>query len=374
MSPPRVIVFLGPTLPAALALQHVRAEIRPPAAQGDIYRAACARPQAIGLIDGVFHSVPSVWHKEVLWALSQGIHVYGAASMGALRAAELHAFGMVGVGRIFEDFRDGVLEADDEVALVHGPAEAGWIALSEALVDIRATLRAAQSAGVLDARDAATLLALAQGLYYPDRSWDRLLPLAAARGLDEGALAALRAWLPAGRVSQKRADAIALLQALCRLCTPGLAPLQAAFHLEDSLYWTELQTAIDAEAPSLAPDERRVLDALRSDPAATGAAEAAALGWLLADERARAHGRQADAVALLAASKAFCARHGLQDEAAVERWLAEQGCARDDLHRLLTLHAHQGAVGQAQAARLDAVLLDWLRWSGDYRRWRDAAI
>jgi hypothetical protein len=192
--------------------------------------------------------VPSVWHKEVLWALSQGIHVYGAASMGALRAAELHAFGMVGVGRIFEDFRDGVLEADDEVALVHGPAEAGWIALSEALVDIRATLRAAQSAGVLDARDAATLLALSQGLYYPDRSWDRLLPLAAARGLDEGALAALRAWLPAGRVSQKRADAIALLQALCRLCTPGLAPLQAAFHLEDSLYWTELQTAIDAEA------------------------------------------------------------------------------------------------------------------------------
>jgi hypothetical protein len=79
-------------------------------------------------------------------------------------------------------------------------------------------------------------------------------------------------------------------------------------------------------------------------------------------------------VALLAASKAFCARHGLQDEAAVERWLAEQGCARDDLHRLLTLHAHQGAVCQAQAARLDAVLLDWLRWSGDYRRWRDAAI
>ena len=67
----------------------------------------------------------------------------GAASMGALRAAELHGFGMVGHGRIFEWYRDGVIDADDEVALIYGPEEVGYPSLSKPLVNIRATLAAA---------------------------------------------------------------------------------------------------------------------------------------------------------------------------------------------------------------------------------------
>ena len=75
---------------------------------------------AIGIIDGYFENIPSVWHKEILWAMSQGIHVFGSASMGALRAAELAPFGMEGVGAIFEAYRDGWLEDDDEVASEDG--------------------------------------------------------------------------------------------------------------------------------------------------------------------------------------------------------------------------------------------------------------
>src|SRR5262249_10679056 len=111
-----IIVFTGPTLPPAEAAKILDATYRPPAAIGDVYRAAQQRPWAIGIIDGFFESIPSVWHKEVLWALAQGIHVYGAASMGALRAAELAAFGMTGVGMIFEAYRDGIIEEHDEVA------------------------------------------------------------------------------------------------------------------------------------------------------------------------------------------------------------------------------------------------------------------
>ena len=69
--------------------------------------------------------------------------------MGALRAAELHSFGMRGVGRIFEAFRDGALEDDDEVAVLHGPAEIGYLAASEPMVNIRETLARADSEGVL---------------------------------------------------------------------------------------------------------------------------------------------------------------------------------------------------------------------------------
>ena len=72
-----------------------------------IGRSSATRPRAVGIIDGYFQQVPSVWHKEILWAMAQGVHVFGSASMGALRAAELAPFGMRGVGLIFEAYRDG---------------------------------------------------------------------------------------------------------------------------------------------------------------------------------------------------------------------------------------------------------------------------
>ena len=129
----RTIIFAGPTIGAA----EVRAilpdaTVLPPVAQGDLYRACRLRPRAIGIIDGYYETTPSIWHKEVLWALAQGIHVYGAASMGALRAAELAAFGMVGVGKVFESYRDGIIEDDDEVVgvvlLQHQPHRAHVVA------------------------------------------------------------------------------------------------------------------------------------------------------------------------------------------------------------------------------------------------------
>ena len=125
------VVFVGPTLRREDFAQGCGFSRLAPAAQGDIYRAALRRPRAIGIVDGYFSQAPAIWHKEILWTMAQGIYVFGSASMGALRAAELHAFGMRGVGRIFADFRDGVFEDDDEVAVEHGPAELSFVAVSE---------------------------------------------------------------------------------------------------------------------------------------------------------------------------------------------------------------------------------------------------
>ena len=79
----------------------------------------------------------AVWHKEILLALERGIEVWGAASMGALRAAELAPFGMRGVGAIYRAFARGALVADDEVAVAHLPAAQGYRAVSDALVNLR---------------------------------------------------------------------------------------------------------------------------------------------------------------------------------------------------------------------------------------------
>ena len=89
------IVFAGPSLAGADLSLPEDFVLAPPARQGDVYRAARSRPTAIGVVDGYFEGVPSVWHKEILWALSNGIAVYGSASIGALRAAEMQAFDII---------------------------------------------------------------------------------------------------------------------------------------------------------------------------------------------------------------------------------------------------------------------------------------
>ena len=95
--------------------------------------------------------------------------------MGALRAAELHSFGMRGIGRIFEDYRDGRLTDDDDVALLHGPAEAGFVKLSEPMVNVRATLDRAAAGRVISRRAARTIAAAAKAKFYQDRTWPRVI-------------------------------------------------------------------------------------------------------------------------------------------------------------------------------------------------------
>lgn len=195
-----------------MTLPPLPIEIRPPAQCGDIARAAADGAVAIGLADGLFETTASPWHKEILWAMSRGVRVYGAASMGALRAAEMHQHGMIGVGRIFAMYRDGRLVDDDEVAISHGPAEAGYPAVSEAMVNIRATLALARRRDVIDAMHERRLLAIAKALFFKDRGYAQLLAAARRLRLPGAMLRRLAAWLPHNRRDIKREDALLLLR------------------------------------------------------------------------------------------------------------------------------------------------------------------
>lgn len=227
-----ICIFTGPTLSPRDASSILDADYRPPAAHGDVFRAAKQGPVAIGIIDGYFQNIPSVWHKEILWAMAEGIHVFGSASMGALRAAELHVFGMVGVGSIFADYADGVLNDDDEVAVIHGPPETGYVALSEAMVNIRATLNAAQRDSIISEPTCSQLLSLAKRTFFPRRSYEQLLAGAAALDLPAGELSALRAWLPGGKINRKRLDAVQMLEAMREFGAETPPPKIVRYHLE----------------------------------------------------------------------------------------------------------------------------------------------
>lgn len=231
-----IVIFAGPTISKTEIISIVpTASCRSPAARGDVFAAVRDGASIIGLIDGYFHQRPSVWHKELLWALASGVTVLGSASMGALRAAELAIFGMIGVGKIFADFRSGKLEDDDEVAVAHGPPELDYLSCSEAMVDIRATLHLARRLNVIDRTCHDRLISAAKTMHFTERSI-----AAAIRCVDCDAddMSTLVSWLDTGVVRQKKNDAREML----RLIASRKAVLRKKadrFVFEDTLHWQQ---------------------------------------------------------------------------------------------------------------------------------------
>jgi len=219
MNPHSIAVFLGPSLGLKQARELLTADYFPPARKGDIYRIMASGVKTIVLVDGVFHNTPSVWPREIVDALEEDIQVIGAASMGALRAAELHQFGMVGHGTVFEWYRDGVIEGDDEVAVSHASAEYGFRPLSEALVNIRCTLDRAVGDCCVAAEQANQLLDYAKHLYYPERSYQKLLSSPVVSRWSEQDRATIHHYFLHGAVNLKAEDAIGALRLAARM--PG---------------------------------------------------------------------------------------------------------------------------------------------------------
>jgi len=233
----KAIVFVGPTLSRDPAVQASDLTFLPPAGHGDIYRATQSSSVIIGLVDGYFETVPAVWHKEILYALSKGVHVFGAASMGALRAAELWSFGMVGIGAIFEAYRDNRLADDDEVAIVHGPAELDYLPVTEAMVNVRATVEAAVKASILGVAAGDTISLLAKAMYYKERTWNAILAATILNGVSARECETFRAWLPGGAVDRKRADALQMLREIRLLIRSGAPRFQPDFEFQETLDW-----------------------------------------------------------------------------------------------------------------------------------------
>ncbi len=365
-----VVVFCGPTIePAAVRALVPDADVRPPAARGDVLRAMTGRPAAIALIDGYFARVPAVWHKEILWAMSEGIHVFGAASMGALRAAELHTFGMEGVGEIFQAFATGALEDDDEVSVVHGPADSGYRALSDPLVNMRATFAQAANEGVIGVLVARALTRIAKSLPYPERAYDRVLQSASDQPALIDAVAPLRAWLPRGRVDRKREDALALLRRIGELARSGWSRKTVTYQFSRTDSWEALRAEVAAEggtASQLLRGDGR-WSGLREELLAAGQAHDVYAGgrmraWGL--EEARRLGARVNVRAVEAVIDDFRRERSLLEGDAFDAWLREQGLSGDEAVAFFEREAALRNVATRDEATLFDHVIDHLRSSG----------
>lgn len=175
----------------------------PPLGRGDVLRLVQAGATSILLIDGFFGDRPSVGHKEIHFALSRGITVAGATSMGALRATECAGIGMIGLGDIYHEYRDGRRTDDADVAVAHGPEALAWRPLSLALVDVEATLDAGRNHLGHDL--ASRLMQTARAMYFAQRTWRDIVAKAQA---DPD----LSDWLTRHTVHRKTADAMVAIQ------------------------------------------------------------------------------------------------------------------------------------------------------------------
>ncbi|NGO40663.1 TfuA-like protein [Streptomyces ureilyticus] len=197
-------VFSGPTLPADRVRAIVPAAVcHPPVRHGDLLALGACEGDVVLIIDGLWHQSAPVRHKEILLLLDAGVAVVGAASMGALRAAELRAFGMLGAGKVFEAFRTGQLEADEEVAVLHTP---DGQQLTEALVNLRCAIRGAAADQQVTPKEAAALEETARRLPYTRRTWTALHRATASTDLP-AALHRVDLWRQSHPYDVKREDA-----------------------------------------------------------------------------------------------------------------------------------------------------------------------
>ncbi|MFE4635528.1 TfuA-like protein [Streptomyces sp. NPDC056773] len=209
----RVIVYAGPTISAAdVHAVLPEADVRPPAGRGDLLADQWQPGDVVVVVDGYFRERRSVGHKEILQVLTEGAEVIGAASMGALRAAELAPCGMRGLGTVFTMYASGEIDGDDEVGVLHGPAERGYPAQTVALVNLRYGCAEGAETDLVPADAGRRIVAAAAALPFTHRGWKDI-----ERALDEedhDSLRTLEEMIASGVWDLKRLDAMAALRAI----------------------------------------------------------------------------------------------------------------------------------------------------------------
>ena len=373
------VVFLGPSLPLSEARRVLDAVYLPPVQQGDILTAIGRyNPDVIGVIDGEFFQTLSVWHKEFLYALERGVHVFGASSMGALRAAETDMYGTVGIGEVYRMYAEGELTDDDEVALAHGSADDGYRPLSEALVNVRLTLRRAVESGVIDAPLAARLIDIEKAVFFPERSYHHMFETATAAGEDPVVIERLRAFVRSSRVDQKRVDALTLLAHVRDLPRP-LAPHVPTFQLEwtgnfRALYDQDRKVPVDGTELPLAAIQTHA--ALHAPDFLT--LNGHALDRALLQTLAEVLGVEVSAEDVAAEQRRFCVERKIASAGELDDWRRRNHLSGEDFETLSTQLARRRALHRWLIHRRSFVgstrlVLDELRLRGDYPDWAQRA-
>ena len=175
----KIIIYTGLSLPFDEAKEildsadGIEVIYKRPIKRGDLSIALKENPDIIGIIDGVFHQSSAVGHKEILNVIKNGVKVYGASSMGALRASELDTLGMTGIGYVYNQYASGEVDSDDDVAVMLDSETLE--ALSEPLINMKYVFTNAVKENIITNDEKDELLSIAKKTFYPKRNYAQTL-------------------------------------------------------------------------------------------------------------------------------------------------------------------------------------------------------
>lgn len=205
------VIFLGPSLSRDKARKILDADYRLPAKKGDLLQLIPKEVDIVGLVDGYFlQDYPPTPIEVYNLVRKRNVKVLGSSSLGALRAVELGKYGMIGIGKIFRLFRDGILESDDEVAVTFTDY---MNYKSEALIDIRYNLFLAQKYKIIDNMTGRSILKISKQTYFPYRTYEDILDKCKLKYPEiHSQLESFRDYVLNNKKSLKEMDAVRLLK------------------------------------------------------------------------------------------------------------------------------------------------------------------
>ena len=205
------VIFLGPSLSRDKARKILDADYRLPAKKGDLLQLILKEVDIVGLVDGYFlQDYPPTPIEVYNLVRKRNVKVLGSSSLGALRAVELSKYGMIGIGKIFRLFRDGILESDDEVAVTFTDYTNYK---SEALIDIRYNLFLAQKYKIIDNMTGRSILKISKQTYFPYRTYEDILDKCKLKYPEiHSQLESFRDYILNNKKSLKERDAVRLLK------------------------------------------------------------------------------------------------------------------------------------------------------------------
>ena len=205
------VIFLGPSLSREKARKILDADYRLPAKKGDLLQLILKEVNIVGLVDGYFlQDYPPTPIEVYNLVKKRDVKVFGSSSLGALRAVELEKYGMIGIGKIFRLFRDGILESDDEVAVTFTDYTNYK---SEALIDIRYNLFLAQKYKIIDGLTRRSILKVSKQTYFPYRTYEDILDKCKLKYPEiKSQIESFRGYILKNKVSLKERDAVRLLK------------------------------------------------------------------------------------------------------------------------------------------------------------------
>ena len=205
------VIFLGPSLSRERAIEILDADYRLPAKKGDLLQLILKEVDIVGLVDGYFlQDYPPTPIEVYNLVRKRNVKVFGSSSLGALRAVELEKYGMIGIGKIFRLFREGILESDDEVAVTFTDYTNYK---SEALIDIRYNLFLAQKYKIIDNRTGRSILKVSKQTYFPYRTYEDILDKSKLKYPEiNSQIESFRGYILNNKKSLKERDAVRLLK------------------------------------------------------------------------------------------------------------------------------------------------------------------